>query len=79
MKRIGILVVMFLGFLSLGGAPVIKKSENKTIAVKPVAAKPEIKKPAVIKAEPGKPQLIPVTKPSAITPPNNTSKPHAAE
>jgi rod shape-determining protein MreC len=57
----------------------IKKTENKTIAVKPVAAKPEVTKPAVIKAEPGKPQLIPVTKPSAITHPNNTNKPHAAE
>lgn len=29
MKRIGILVVMFLGFLSLGGTPVEKKPEAK--------------------------------------------------
>ncbi len=57
----------------------VKKTENKTIAIKPTAPKPEVTKPAAIKAESGKPQLIPESKPSAITHPNNTSKPHAAE
>ena len=57
----------------------VKKTENKTITIKPVAAKPEVTTPAAIKAEHGKPQLIPESKPSAITHPNNTSKPHAAE
>ena len=56
-----------------------KKTESKTIAVKPVETKPEVTKPSTIKAEPEKPQLIPETKPPAIIPPNNPSKPHAAE
>ena len=56
-----------------------KKSESKAIAVKPTATKPEVTTSAAIKAEPEKPQLIPETKPPVIKPPNNTSKPHAAE
>ncbi|MES1989170.1 MAG: rod shape-determining protein MreC [Pseudomonadota bacterium] len=56
-----------------------KKTESKTIAVKPVETKPEVTKPAAIKVETEKPQLIPETKPPVIIPPNNPSKPHAAE
>jgi rod shape-determining protein MreC len=57
----------------------IKKSENKLIVAKPIAAQPEMTKPAANKTEAGKPKLTPETKPSVITPPNNTSKPHAPE
>ena len=57
----------------------VKKTENKTIAIKPTAPKPEVTTPSTIKVETEKPQLPLKTKPSAATPPNNTSKPHAAE
>ncbi|MDI1360767.1 rod shape-determining protein MreC [Methylotenera sp.] len=57
----------------------IKKSEIKPTAAKPVAAQPEMTKPAADNTVTGKPKLIPEAKPTVITPPNNTSKPHAAE
>ncbi|MDI1298837.1 rod shape-determining protein MreC [Methylotenera sp.] len=56
-----------------------KKSEIKPIPIKPIVAKPEMTKPAAIKVEPAKPKLASETKPILATPPNNTSKPHAAE
>ncbi|MDI1308749.1 MAG: rod shape-determining protein MreC [Methylotenera sp.] len=60
----------------------VKRSENTPIkleVVKPEVAKPEIAKPAAIKAEPEKIQLPSESKPALVAPPNNTSKPHAAE
>ncbi len=57
----------------------IKKSENKSIVAKPVAAQPEITKPAANNTGAGKPKLAPEAKPPVTTHPNNTSKPHAAD
>lgn len=51
-----------------------KKTESKTIAVKPA-----ITKPAANSTEPEKMRPTPEAKPPVVNHPNNTSKPHAAE